>query len=158
MPQPGLDQGLITFPGIHCWVWRTPAEGFEAASHVMGVVLDAKLDQHQGADSAERPSIRVEAGLQCSPSQNLQQVLPWPSGQAWRTARRWAIPQTLKVTLASPKLLGPGADRHATDAHLPGDSGMGKVASLPQPSGLQTAFFKLRAGELSWSPYHSHSL
>lgn len=153
-----MDQGVITFPGIHCRVLRTPAEGFEAASQVMGVVLDAKLDQNQGADSAERPSLRVEAGLQCSPTQKLQQELPLPAGQAWRTARRWAIPQTLKVPLASPKLLGPGADRHATDAHLPGDGSMGKVTRLQQPSGLQTAFLKLHAGELSWSPDHGHPL
>src|SRR3712207_8430498 len=75
------------------------------------------------------------AGLQCSPTQKLQQELPLPAGQAWRTTRRWAIPQPLKVPLASPKLLGPGADRHATDAHLPGDGSMGKVTSLQQPSG-----------------------
>jgi hypothetical protein len=118
----------------------------------MGMVLDAELDQHQGADPAERPSIRVEAGLQCSMSQNLQQGLPWPSGQAWRTARRWSIPQTLKVTLASPKLLGPGADRRATDAHLTRHGGVGKMTGLPQPPGLQTAFLKWRAGELSGSP------
>jgi hypothetical protein len=153
-----VARGVIAFPGIHCRVLRTPAEGFEAASQVMGVVLDAKLDQNQGADSAERPSIRAEAGLQCSPPQKLQQGLPLPSGQAWRTARRWAIPQTRKVPLASPKLLGPGADRHATDAPLPGDGSTGKVASLQQPSGRQTAFLTWRAGELSWSPVPGHPL
>jgi hypothetical protein len=122
----------------------------------MGVVLDAELDQHQGADPAERPSICVEAGLQDSVSQKLQQELPLPAGQAWRTARRWSIPQTLKVTLASPKLLGPGADCRATDAHLARDGCVGKMTGLQQPPGLQTAFLKLPTGELSGSPYHRH--
>jgi hypothetical protein len=130
MPQPGLDQGIITFPGIHRRVWWTPAEGFEAASQVMGMVLDTELDQNQGADPAERPSIRVEAGMQCSLSQHLQQGLPLPSGHAWRTARRWSMPQTRKVPLASPKSLGPGADRRATDAHLTRDGCVGQMTSL----------------------------
>jgi hypothetical protein len=124
----------------------------------MGMVRDAELDQNQGADPAECPPIRVEAGLQCSLGQNLQQGLPLPSGQAWRTARGWSIPQTLKVTLASPKLLGPGTDRRATDAHLACDGCLGKMTSLQQPPGLQTAFLKLCSGELSWSPYHGHPL
>jgi hypothetical protein len=152
MRQPGLDQDIITFSGIHRWVLRAPAQSFESTSQIMGMVRDAELDQNQGADPAERPSIRIEAGLQCSLSQHLQQGLPLPAGQAWRTARRWSIPQTLKVTLASPKLLGPGADRRATDTHLTRDGGVGKMTSLQQPPGLQTAFLKLCAGELSWSP------
>ena len=156
MRQPGLDQGIITFPGIHRRVLRTPAECFESASQVMGVVRDAELNQNQGADPAERPPIRVEAGLQGSLSQHLQQGLPLPARQAWRTARRWSIPQALKVTLASPKLLGPGADRRATDAHPARDGCVGKMTGLQQPPGLQTAFLKLHTGELSGSPYHGH--
>jgi hypothetical protein len=124
----------------------------------MGIVLDAEFDKYQGADPAERPSIRLETGLQRSPTQHLQQILPLPSGQAWRTPRRWSAPQTLKAALASPKLLGPAADRRATDTHLTGNGGVGKVASLQQPPGLQTPFLELRAGELSWSPYHGHPL
>jgi hypothetical protein len=153
-----VDQGIITFPGIHRRVLRTPAKGFESASQVMGVILDAELDQNQGADPAERPSIRVEADLQCSLSQPLQQGLPLPSGQARRTARRWSIPQTLKVTFASPKLLGPSADRRATHAHLARDGCVGKMTGLQQLPGLQTAFLKLRTGELSGSPAHGHLL
>jgi len=61
---------------------RTPAEGFEAASQVGGMVRDAALGQNQGADPAERPSIRVEAGVQRSLSQRLQPGLPRPPGQA----------------------------------------------------------------------------
>jgi hypothetical protein len=128
--QPGLDPGIVTFSGIHRRGLRTPAEGFESASQVMGVVLDAELDQGQGADPAERPSIRVEAGLQCSLSQHLQQGLPLPSGQAWRTAQRWLIPQTFKGPLASPKVLGLEADYRATHAHLARDGGRAKVAQL----------------------------
>jgi hypothetical protein len=153
-----MDQGIITFPGVHRRVLRTPAEGFEAASQVMGVVPDAALDQNQGADPAERPSIRVEAGVQGSLSQPLQQGRPWPSGQAWWTAQRGSIPQTLEGTRASPKLLGPSADRRATHAHLARDGCVGKMTGLPQPPGFQTAFLKLRTSELSGSPYHGHLL
>jgi hypothetical protein len=158
MCQPGLDQGIIPFPGRHRRVLRTPAEGFESASQVTGMVLDAELGQNQGADPEERPSIRVEAGLQCSLSQHLQQGLPLPSGQAWRTALRWSIPQTLKVTFASQQLLGPSADRRATHAHLTRDGCVGKMTGLQQPPGLQAAFLKLHTGELSGSPYHGHLL
>jgi hypothetical protein len=63
MREPRLDQGVITFPGIHRRMLWTPAQGFESASQVMGMVLDATLDQDHGTDPAERPSIRVEAGL-----------------------------------------------------------------------------------------------
>jgi hypothetical protein len=35
---------------------------------------------------------------------------------------------------------------------------VGKMTGLQQPPGLQTAFLKLRAGELSGSPYHGHPL
>jgi hypothetical protein len=156
MHQPGLDQGIITFPGVHRRVLRAPAEGFESTSQVMGVILDAELDQNQGADPAERPSSRVKAGLQCSLSQPLQQGLPLATGQAWRTARCWSLPQALKVPLASPKSLRPGADCRATDAQLARDSGVGKVTGLQQPPGLQPAFLKLRTGELSGSPSHGH--
>ena len=152
MRQPGLDQVIITSPGRHRGVLRTLAESFESARPIMGRVRDTALDQNQGAAPAQRPSIRVEAGLQCSLSQHRQQVLSWPAGQAWRTARRGSIPRTLKVSLASPKWLGPEADRRATDTHLTRDGGVGKTPSLQQPPGLQTAFRKLCAGELSWSP------
>jgi hypothetical protein len=82
MRQSGLDQGTITFPGIHHRVLWTPAECLESASQITGMVmvLDTELDQNQGADPAERPSIRVAAGMQGSLSQHLQQGLPLPSG------------------------------------------------------------------------------
>jgi hypothetical protein len=156
--QPGLDPGIVTFSGIHRRGLRTPAEGFESASQVMGVVLDAELDQGQGADPAERPSIRVEAGLQCSLSQHLQQGLPLPSGQAWRTAQRWLIPQTFKGPLASPKVLGLEADYRALTPIWRAMAAGQRWPSLQQPPGLQTAFLKLHTGELSGSPYHGHLL
>jgi hypothetical protein len=154
MCEPGLDQAVITFPGIHCRVLRTPAECFESASQIMGMVLDAKFDQNQGADPAERPPIRVKAGLQCASTQDLQQQLPLLCRQAWRTSRHWSVLQTPKITLAVAELLGPCTDSRTTDAHLARDGRAGKVASLQQSTGFQAAFFKLRTGELSWSPYH----
>ena len=78
----------------------------------MGVLRDAELDQNQGADPAERPSIRVEADLY------------------------WSILQTPKITLAVPKLLGPYTDSCTTDAHLARDGHVGKVASSQQSTGF----------------------
>jgi len=156
--EPGLDQGVIPFTSLHCWMLRTPAEGCEAASQIMGLVLDAKFDQYQGTNPAERPPIRVKAGLQRSPTQHLQQVLPRVCGQARRTSRHSSVPQTLQLSLAAPKLHSPRADRRPTDAHLAGDGRVGEVTSWPQPPGFQTAFLTWRAGELSWSPSHGHRL
>jgi hypothetical protein len=124
----------------------------------MGMVLDAKFDQYQGTKPAERPPIRVKAGLQRSPTQHLQQVLPLVCGQARRTSRHSSVPQTLKLSLVAPKLHSPLADSRPTDAHLAGDGRVGEVTSLQQPPGFQTAFLKLRAGKMSWSPYHEHLL
>jgi hypothetical protein len=36
MRQPGLDQGVITLPGMDRWVLRTPAERFKAVRQIMG--------------------------------------------------------------------------------------------------------------------------
>jgi hypothetical protein len=153
-----VDQGVITFASLDRRVWRTPAEGCESASQIMGMILDTTCDQNQGTNPAERPPIRLKTGLPCSPPQDLQQVLPLAHGQARRTSRRWSVPQTLKVALASPQLLGPFADRRAADAHLARDGRVGKVASLQQSPGRQAAFLKWRASEMSWSPYHRHLL
>jgi hypothetical protein len=124
----------------------------------MGMILDTKFDQNQGTNPAERPPIGVKAGLEGSSLEDLQQVLPLAHGQARRTSRRWSVPQTLKVALASPQLRGPFADRRAADAHLARDGRVGKVASLQQPPRRQTAFFQLCTGEMSWSPSHEHLL
>jgi hypothetical protein len=102
----------------------------------MGMELDAIFDQNQGADSAERPPIRVKAGLQRPLTEHLQQVLPLLCGQAWRTSRYWSILQTPKITLAVPKLLGPYTDSCTTDAHLARDGRVGKVASSQQSTGF----------------------
>jgi hypothetical protein len=153
MCEPGLDQAVITFPGIHCRGLRTPAECCESASQIMGMVLDTKFDKKHGADPAERPPIRVKAGLPCASTQHLQQQQPLLCRQAWRTARYWSVLQTPKITLAVAELLGPCTDSRTTDAHLARDGRVGKGASLQQSPGCQAAFFKLRTGELSWSPY-----
>ncbi len=128
--EPGLDQGVIPFPRIDCRVLRTPAEPFEAAGQIMGMGLDATLDQDQGANPAERPTIRIKASLQGSPTQHLQQVLPLVGGQAGRTPRHRFALQTPKITLTLPELLGPLTDRRTTDAHLACDGRVGQVASL----------------------------
>jgi hypothetical protein len=119
MGEPGLDQGVITFPRIDCRVLWTPAEGFESARQIMGMVPDAKFDQDQGANPAERPTLRIKIYLERSPAQHLQQVLPLVRGQAGRTSRRRSVLQTPEITQAVPELLGPDTDSRATDADLP---------------------------------------
>jgi hypothetical protein len=101
----------------------------------MGMVLDTTFDQNQGANPAERPTIRVKASLQCSPMQHLQEVLPLVCGQAGRAPRHRFALQTPKITLTLPELLGPFTDSCTTDAHLACDGRMGKVASLQQLPG-----------------------
>jgi hypothetical protein len=49
MAEPGLDQGVITLPCIGGRVLRTPAEDFESARHIMGMLLDAKFTQARAA-------------------------------------------------------------------------------------------------------------
>jgi hypothetical protein len=130
MCEPGPDQGVIPFPRVDRWVLRTPAERFESASQIMGMVLDAKFDKYEGANPAECPTIRVKAGLQRSLTQHLQQVLPLVCGQAGRTSRHRSVLQTPKITLALPELLRPFTDRRATNAHLARNASVGEVASL----------------------------
>jgi hypothetical protein len=158
MGQPGWDQGVITFPGIDRWVLRAPAEGFESAGQIMGMVPHTKFDQDQGANPAERPTLRLKACLQCAPAQHLPQALPLVCGQAGRTSRHRSVLQTPKITPAVPKWLGPGTDSRAAHAELACDGRVGQLTSLQQPTSLQAAFFQLRTGEMSWSPDHGHAL
>ncbi len=158
MGEPSLDQGVIPFPSVDCRVLRTPAERFESASQIMGMVLDATFDQNQGANPTERPTIRVKASLQGASTQHLQEMLPLVCGQAGRTPRHRFALQTPKIPRTLPELLSPFTDSRTTDAHLACNGRVGKVASLQQSPGRQAAFLKLRAGEMSWSPYHRHLL
>jgi hypothetical protein len=133
---------------------RTPAERVESVREIMRMVRDTEFNKNHRANPAERPAIRVKAGLPCASTQHLQQVLPLLWGEA-RRAPRCAVPfQTAKVALALPQLLSPAADSRAADPHLARNDCLGEVASLQQPTSLQAAFFKLQTGELSWSPSH----
>jgi hypothetical protein len=158
MGEPSLDQGVIPFPSVDCRVLRTPAERCESARQIMGMVRDATCDQHQGANPTERPTIRVKASLQCSPTQHLQEMLPLVCGQAGRTPRHRFALQTPKIPRTLPEWLSPCSDSRTTEAHLACDGRVGQVASLPQSPGRQAAFLKWRASEMSWSPDHRHLL
>ncbi|HSF33095.1 MAG TPA: hypothetical protein VLK82_21825 [Candidatus Tectomicrobia bacterium] len=82
------------------------------------MVRDPKFNQNDGANPAERPSIRVKAGLPCTSPQYLQQVLPLLWGETGRVPWDSAPFQTAKVALVLSQLLRPSADRRAADAHL----------------------------------------
>jgi hypothetical protein len=130
-----LDQGVITLPSVDRRVLRTPAERVESMREIMRLVRDTKCNQHDGANPAGRPSVRVKAGL--------QQVLPRLWGETGRAPRYAALFQTAKVALGLSQLLPPSADRRAADADLARHGRLGEVAGLQQPTGFQAAFFKL---------------
>ncbi len=75
------------------------------------MVRDTKFNQNDGANPAERPSIRVKAGLPCTSPQYLQQVLPLLWGETGRVPRHTAPFQTAKVAMVLSQLLP--ADRRA---------------------------------------------
>jgi hypothetical protein len=97
---------------------------------IMRMVRDTKFNQNDGANPAERPPIRVKAGLPCASPQHLQQVLPRLWGETGRASRYAALAQTAKVALVFSQSLSPAADSGATDAHLARNSRVGEVAGL----------------------------
>ena len=102
----------------------------------MGMVLDPEFDENDGANAAERPTIRVKAGLQCTSTQHPQQQLPLLWGEAGRTPRHAALLQTAQVPLPLSQLVSPAADSGATDAHLARNSRVRELAGLQQPTGF----------------------
>ena len=86
------------------------------------------------ANPAERPTIRVRAGLPCASARG-----PF---------------QTAKGALAWPHWLSPAADRHAADPHLARHGRLGEGASWPQPTDFSVACVTWRTGERSWFPSH----
>ena len=154
--QPGLDQGLITLPRVDGRGLRTPAERVEPRREIMRMGRDTTCHQHDGANPAERPPLRVKAGLPCASPQHVPQVRPRLWGEPGRASRDAALAQTAKVALVFSPSRRPAADRGATDAHLARNSRVGEVAGLSQSTSFQTAFFTWRTGELPWSPSHSY--
>jgi hypothetical protein len=96
----------------------------------MRMVRDTRFNQNDGANPAERPPIRVKAGLPCASPQHLQQVLPLLWGETGRASRYAALVQTAKVALVFSQLLRPSADSCAADAHLARNGRLGEVAGL----------------------------
>jgi hypothetical protein len=96
----------------------------------MRMVRDPKFHQNDGANPAERPAIRVKAGLQCASPQHLQQQLPLLWGEPGRAPRYAALVQTAQVALVFSQLPRPSAHRRAADAHLVRNGRLGEVASL----------------------------
>ena len=85
MHEPGLDQRIIALPGIDCRLLWTPAERLQPAGQRVGMRVDVKLHQHEGANPLQRPAIRFEAGLQGPLGEQLQQALPLSRAQS-----RWS--------------------------------------------------------------------
>jgi hypothetical protein len=153
---PGPDQGLSTLPGGDRRGRRTPAGRVEPRREILRPGRDTKFHRHDGANPAERPSIRVKAGLPGASPQPLPQGLPRPWGETGRAPRSVALVQTAAGALVFSQLLRPSADRRAADAPLARNGRLGEVAGVSQPTGFQPAFFTLRTGERPGSPSHGH--
>jgi hypothetical protein len=109
----------------------------------MRMIRDPTFHQHNGANPAERPALRVKAGLQCASPQHLPQALPLLWGEPGRAPRYAALVQTAQVALVFSQWPRPSADCRAADAHLARNGRLGEIASWSQAAGFQTAFFKL---------------
>ena len=134
---------------------RAPAQGFQAACDIVGMVIHPKLHLNQRPDPTERPTIRVKTGFQRPVLKPLQHLGPLSSRQPRRPARDASIFQTPHVALMLSQARSPPADRHPTDAQLPRDIGLRDLASLQEPTSFEATFFTLCTSEVVWSPYHS---
>jgi hypothetical protein len=93
---------------------------------------DTTCHQHDGANPAERPPLRVKAGLPCASPQHVPQVRPRLGGEPGRASRDAALAQTATVALVFSQSRRPAADRCATDAQLARHSRLGEVAGWSQ--------------------------
>jgi hypothetical protein len=158
MREPGPHQGVIPFPGTQGGLRRTPAEGFQPAGQVVGMVAHAKRHQNHRTDAPERPTIGVNTRLEGALLEDRQHALPLLSAQAGWTARNRACVQAGQIALALVELSSPLADGHPTDTQSAGHVSVGELTGLEQPSSVQTSFFTLATGELSWAPHHGRLL
>ena len=158
VPEPGPDKLIVPLLGIEGRALRAPAQGFQAACDIVGMVIDPKLHQHQCPDPTERPTIRVKTGSQRPVLEQGQHLVPLCRRQPRRPAWDAPVFQTPEVAPVLGKALGPSADRHPTDAQLPRNVGLGELVSLQEPPRFEATFFTLCTGEVVRSPYHSRLL
>jgi hypothetical protein len=76
MPEPGLHQGIISLPGVDCWLLRAPAQRLQSTGQVVGMVAHPKGYQNHRTDAPECPSIRLKASLESAFVEDGQHALP----------------------------------------------------------------------------------
>jgi hypothetical protein len=158
MREPGLHQGIISFPSIDRGLLRTPSQRLQPTGQVMRMVAHPKRHQHHRTDAQERPPIRVKARFQCPFFENRQHALPLLNTQAGWTAGNGACVQADRVAVVLPELSSPRAHSHPTDAQSAGDVGVGEWSGLEQPAGFQASCFTLTTGQVFRSPDHGRLL
>jgi hypothetical protein len=124
----------------------------------MAMVVHTKVHQNHCANATKRPALCLKARFQGTLAEQVEHVLPWFGGQPWRLPQLWAVFQTHHVVMVLSELPGPLTNGHPTDTHLASNLRLGELTGLQQASTFQAAFFKLAAGEMSWSPYHGGQL
>ena len=103
-----------------------------------GMVGDAKFRAHHDRNAPARPDLPAEAIRFGATAQQLGQVCELRFGEPPRGPRRWAVPESVRASIAS--ALHPLADRPLADAQGVGDLALGPplLCELPglQPSGF----------------------
>ena len=158
MREPGLHQGIISFPSIDRGLLRTPSQRLQPTGQVVRMVAHPKRHQNHRTDAPERPPIRVKARLQRPFFESRQHALPLLNTQAGRAPWDRACLQAGHIALVLAELSSPCADGHPTDAQPAGDVGVGELSGLEQPASFQASFFELTAGEVSRTPDHGRPL
>ncbi len=158
MREPGLHQGIISFPSIDRGLLRTPSQRFQPTGQVVRMVAHPKRHQNHRTDAQERPPIRVKARLQRPFFENRQHALPLLNTQAGGTAGNGARVQAGYVAMMLAELVRPFADGHPTNPQSACNICMGELSGLEQPAGFQASFFPLTTREVSRAPDHSHLL
>jgi hypothetical protein len=153
--EPGSDERIVPLPGTGGRALRAPAQGFQAPCEMLGLVVHTALHQHQRPTPAQRPPIRVKAGLPCPVLKPSQYLGPWSSRQPRRPTREAAIAQPPHVALMLSQALSPPAARHPTAAQRPRETGLRDLASLQAPPRFEATCFTRCTSEVVRSPYHS---
>jgi hypothetical protein len=155
---PGSDQLIVPLLGIEGRAWRAPAQGLQAAYDIMGRIIHPTLHQNQRPEPTERPTIRVKPGIQRPVLEPGQHLVPWSSPQPRRPTRNTPVFQTPNVAMVLGQALDPAADRHATNAQLSCNVGLGGLVSLQEPPRFEATCFTLCTREVVRSPYHGSLL
>src|SRR4051812_3921180 len=122
----------------------------------MRMVSDPEMALDHDADSGQGPAFGLEAGLDGTACEDIEELLPLSGRQAGRSSRLGPSLQRRRPMRALSEPLGPLADGRTADIQSTSDLSLGETAGAEQPSRFETALFELFGGELSGSPHSYH--